>query len=116
MAKMGIMDIVALAKAGFSVSDVKELMSMETEPEADHKPEEPEEQPGAEPEKPKPENEAEESARPEHDNIEEMRKQIQELQAKLEASQSSNNHKDLSGGIPAKSNEDILADAYRNLL
>lgn len=116
MSKMSIFDIVALAKAGFTASDVKDLMSQEAEPEAIQKPEEPEEQPEEAPEKPKPENEAEKSQSAEHDNIEEMRKQIQELQAKLEASQASNNHKDLSGGIPAKSNEDILADAYRNLL
>ena len=85
-------DVAALARAGYSVSDVKEILQMsKARPDAvAGEPEEPEEQQAREPEKPHPEKEEEPGAPQQAENIEDLKKQIATLQDQLKESQKNN--------------------------
>ena len=120
MPKVSLNDIVALAKAGFSVSEVKELISMgnqeaESEP---NKAEEPREQPGQVPEKPNTEKEPEGETLQEHDNkeLDELRKQNAELLEQLKKAQASHNHQDFSDRDATKSSAETLGDIVRKFM
>lgn len=122
MSKLGIMDIVALAKAGYSVSDVKELFSLasseEKEPEKqeenepDEKTDEPEDakDTGTEDPQKSTEDPAKVTA------IDEYKKQVEELKKQVKDLQDKNVHQDNSGNDNQKSDEDILNDITRSFM
>ena len=85
-------DVAALARAGYSVSDVKEILQMsKAQPDAAAgEPEEPEEQQAREPEKPNPEKEAEPSTPQQAENIEDLKLQVAALEEKLKQAQKNN--------------------------
>lgn len=117
-----ITDIVALAKAGYSVSDVKELLSMtsseETEPtvQDNKKQDEKTEQPKGgkdtattEPQK--------STADPEEQTaINEYKEQIEKLNQKIEELQQQNVRRDNSGKEPEKSPTEIIDDITRSFM
>lgn len=122
MSKFGIMDIVALAKAGYSVSDVKELISLssseEREPEKqeenepDEKTDEPEDAKDTGTEDPQ--KSTEEPAKV--TAIDEYKKQVEELKKQVKDLQDKNVHQDNSGNDNQRSDEDILNDITRSFM
>lgn len=122
MSKFGIMDIVALAKAGYSVSDVKELISLSSSEEK-----EPEKQEEKEPAKKTDEPEdakdtsAEDPQKSTEDPakvtaIDEYKKQVEELKKQVKDLQDKNVHQDNSGNENEKSDEDILNEITRSFM
>lgn len=119
---MKLSDIIALAKQGYSVSDVKELLSLssseDTDPEhqdkeVDEKTEEPEVLKDPEPE------EAPKKSTPDSDKvvaIDDYKKQIDELKKQIADLQQDNVHKDVSGKKDDKSDIDILDDITRSFM
>ena len=119
MAKIDFSGIVALAKAGFTYANVKELMALsgeeQQEPDPLEKPEGAEEQQEKEPEQPNPQKEAD------HEDLsalydketEKLKAQISEIQKQLESAQKNNVRKDMSNQTQ-KSDEQILQEAMRN--
>lgn len=105
-------DVAALARAGYSVSDVKEILQMsKAQPDAAAgEPEEPEEQQDKrEPEKPNPEKEAEPGATPQAENIEDLKKQVAALEEKLKQAQKNNVTKDQGEKKPQTDEEHLAA-------
>ena len=110
-------DIVALAKAGFTPAEVKELMAMDKQnPEPEKQAENSEKDP-KQPEPAKaPEKAPGEKADPEQedkkpaDDIAAMKKTIEDLQKQLQAAQKNNTQKDNSKDLPdpAKTIEDVV--------
>ena len=100
MAKLNIMDIVALSKAGFKYAEIKDLMNTEI-PEAPQPQPEPEPQPQPEPEPPaldEPETPAKATGQPAEST--EDQKRIAELEKQIEELQKKNQSTDVSGNIP----------------
>lgn len=124
MSGISLADIVALAKQGYKVSDVKELIALasseETPPkDQDDKPKgEKTEQP---PEKEKEPSKSEALQKPTEDPdkvtaIDEYKKKIEELENKVQKLQSDNVNKDNSGKHPDKTDEEILDDITRSFM
>lgn len=119
---MNLKDIIALAKAGYSVSDVKELISMasseDTDPATqeenpkDEKTEEPET--GKDTASKEPEKSTEDPAKVVA--IDEYKKQIDDLKKQVRDLQEKNTHKDVSGNKNEKSNEDVINDITRSFM
>ena len=118
-------DVAALARAGYSVSDVKEILQMsKAQPDAAAgEPEEPEEQQDKrEPEKPNPEKEEEPSAPDKAENIEELKKKIatmqkqnDKLQEQLKQAQKDNINKD-QGDKKTPTNDEQLAAIFQDFM
>ena len=114
---MKLGDIIALAKAGYSVADVKELVKMsEVKEEAQS---EPTTEPPADssassdvPITPATENSGAESVPEESGEMDELKKQIAELEAKLKTAQSANAHTDISGMSGDKSDLDDIVRSF----
>lgn len=99
--------IVELAKSGYAVSDVNELIKLAQEPSQTP----PEEAPKAQPETPK-ETPPEKS---EHDDkLEQLQKALDEANAKIKQIQSDNASKNLGAG-DVKSPRDLVRESLRNL-
>ena len=112
-------DVAALARAGYSVSDVKEILQMsKAQPDAAAgEPEEPEEQQDKrEPEKPNPEKEAEPGAPQQAENIKDLKKQIATLQDQLKESQKNNINQNYANTLAPKSDEDQLAAIMKGFM
>lgn len=106
---MKFSDILDLARQGYKPSDIRELLSMDTEPEPkpDTKPEtkpEPEPEPKPEPE-PNPEPEPEPKPDPEPD----YKKMYEDTLKRLDALQKANQRK------PVEENKDTLNDIIRDV-
>ena len=121
---MKLTDIIALTKAGYTKKDVDRLIALEI-PEPTPQPEpEPEPIPEPEPENgqngvpdvlpagaPVPDND------PIKDELEKLRKETEDLKAKLAAAQNANIHKNNDKGIDEKAERDKrIADYMRNLM
>ena len=91
---MKLEDIIALAKAGYKPSDIKELVKLAEEPEEPNEPEEPEE-----PKEPK--------------EPDERDKQIEELQDQIKKLQDSKSREDISGD---KHDKESLVDIFRDFI
>lgn len=123
MAKLNLSDIVALAKSGYSVSDVKELISLSS---SDDTPQEQEEKPKDEkeartqesgkepPQEPEPKKSTEAPA--DASAIDEYKKEIEKLKDQISNLQKENVNRDNSGKDPGKSDEDILDDITRSFM
>ena len=111
-------DVAALARAGYSVSDVKEILQMsKAQPDAAAgEPEEPKEQPATEPEKPNSEKEAEPSAPQQADDIEDLKKQIATLQDQLKQSQKNNINQNYANTTQTQTDEDQLAAIIKGFM
>lgn len=119
---MNLKDIIALAKAGYSVSDVKELIAMassedqepakQEEKPKDEKTEEP--QTGKDTASREPEKSTEDPAKV--IAIDEYKKQIDDLKNQIKDLQEKNTHKDVSGNKNDKSDEDIINDITRSFM
>lgn len=111
-------DVAALARAGYSVSDVKEILQMsKAQPDAAAgEPEEPEEQQDKrEPEKPNPEKEEEPGAPQQAENIEDLKKQVAALEDKLKQAQKNNVTKD-QGEKKPQTDEEYLAAMVKGFM
>ena len=124
---LSIGDIVTLAKQGYKVADVKELIELseksedKKEPAPENKPEDKQEPaPEIKPEdkqEPAPEkSEDKQDPKKSDDQAAEYKKQIEELQKQIKELQSANTRKDASGGADQKTSEQIFLDAARGLL
>lgn len=101
-------DVIALAKAGYSVADVKELLAMEQEPK-----EEPEKEPQEEPE-PEEEPAKEPEEEPEEEPAPDYKKLYEEAKAESDRLKKGNIRKQSADDI--KSDEDIMMDAILKFL
>lgn len=101
---MKLEDIIALAKAGYKPSEVKELMELQQElPEEEPPKEVP---PKEEPPKEEPPKEDEKDK-----TISDLQAQLADIQSKLDIAQKANQRMDQSGnGSQALSDEDILIE------
>lgn len=120
---MLLKDLVALAKAGYSPAQVKEILSMETESKA-----EAEEAPAAVPKEetqPEAQNaETDASTQPlTEDIVAALEKQVQELKKELESNkealtkaQQSNTTADISGSANKETDEQALANIVRGFM
>lgn len=117
---MKLSDIIALAKAGYSVSDVKELMTLASSEDKEPAPkEEPKDEKTEEPEtgkdtaskEPEKSTEAPENVIA----IDEYKKQIEELEKQVKDLQQKNIHTDVSNK-PDKSDEDLMNDLTRSFM
>lgn len=115
---MILTDIIALAKAGYSPKDIKDLIALaEPTPQApgstDPEPE-PEGTPG--PETPSIEEPTKEiPAIDEKSNVIDYQEKVRELEAKIAEMQKENVSKDISGN-EIKSDDDMLADLVRKYM
>ena len=104
---MGIFsDIVALAKAGYTPAQVKELMEIDNAPRSEEAAEITAKEP-EQPEQPK-EPETDEKETNASSQIAEMQKQIESLKEQLKTAQKNNTKKDLAGSKPEKTLDDIV--------
>jgi len=113
---MILTDIIALAKAGYSPKDIKDLIALsEPTPQAPETPDpEPEEK--QEPETPSIEEPTKEiPAIDEKSNVIDYQEKVKELEAKIAEMQKENVSKDISGN-ETKSDDDLLADLVRKYM
>lgn len=111
-------DVAALARAGYSVSDVKEILQMskaQTDAAAGE-PEEAKEQQATELEKPNSQKEEEPSAPQQADDIEDLKKQIATLQDQLKESQKNNINQNYANTTQTKTDEDQLAAIIKGFM
>lgn len=122
MTKLNLSDIVALARSGYSVSDVKELISLsssdDTPQEQDEPKDEKETQTQESGKEPPQEMESKKSTEEPADAkaIDEYKKEIEDLKKKVSDLQKENVNKDNSGKDPGKSDEDILNDITKSFM
>lgn len=118
---MKLTDIIALAKAGYSVSDVKELMNLASSEDKDPEPQdEPKDEKTEEPKtgkdtastEPEKSTEAPEKVIA----IDEYRKQIEELEKQVKDLQQKNIHKDVSSNQNEKTDKEIMDDITRSFM
>lgn len=120
---LNLADIVALAKQGYKVSDVKELITLasseDTDSAAQEKPQdEKKEEPQESVKEPTQEKETQKSTKePAEDSvINEYKKKIEELEEKVSKLQKDNVNRDNSSNTPGKSDEEILDDVTRSFM
>lgn len=117
---MKITDIIALAKAGYKASEIKELLSMDREPDGS---EGPAETAAREPAQPEPENDptpaqadepvqADESA----SKIKELEDQLAQVRADLAAAQKRNTSADISSKAQVQNSQEVLNDIARSFM
>lgn len=119
---MKLSDIIALAKAGYSVSDVKELISLSSSEDPEPAPQEdkPEDEKTDEPEGAKdtgdeaPQKSTTDPAKV--TAIDDYKKQIDKLNQKIEELQQQNVHRDNSGKEPEKSPTETIDDITRSFM
>lgn len=114
MEKLSILDVVALAKAGYKPGEVKEIMAMANVTEEAAAPA-PKESANPEPQK-EPETPV---ASPEPDYkamFEEQKKQVEELTSKLEAAQKTNIASDVSNNQTKVSTSETINNIFRSVL
>jgi len=118
-------DVAALARAGYSVSDVKEILQMsKAQPDAAAgEPEEPGKQPATEPEKSNPEKEDEPSAPQQADSIEDLKKQVaamqeqnKTLQEQLKQAQQNNVNQNYANTQKTQTNDEQLAAIIKGFM
>ena len=115
---MILTDIIALAKAGYSPKDIKDLIALaEPTPQAPEAPDpEPEPEKKPEPETPSIEEPTKEiPAIDEKSNVIDYQEKVKELEAKIAEMQKENVSKDISGN-ETKSDDDLLADLVRKYM
>ena len=118
---MILTDIIALAKAGYSPKDIKDLIALaEPTPQApeaaDPEPEKKQEPDAKDPEPEKKlDPEPEKKPGPEESKVIDYEEKVKELEAKIAEMQKENTSKDISGN-ETKSDEDMLADIVRNYM
>ena len=114
---MKINDIIALAKSGYKVSEIKELMSLGETQQSEEPAENPAEESGQpEPEKAGPEPAGEPAPSADQSaEINELKKQIESLKADLKKAQKQNSQEDLSGGAKPKSGQDSVNEIMKSL-
>lgn len=117
---MILTDIIALAKAGYSPKDIKDLIALaEPTPQAPGAPDpepEPEPEKKPEPETPSIEDPTKEiPAIDEKSNVIDYQEKVKELEAKIAEMQKENISKDISG-YETKSDDDMLADLVRKYM
>lgn len=115
---MILTDIIALAKAGYSPKDIKDLIALpEPTPQAPGATDpEPEPKPEPDPENPSLEDPPKEiSPIDEKSNVINYEEKVKELEAKIAEMQKENISKDISGN-ETKSDEDFLADLVRKYM
>lgn len=112
---MGLLnDIAALAKAGYTVAEVRELMTLAQDPEQTKKQEPEKEEEKQEPEKMQQEPEQKEKpySEPSKDPVplpsSDQSKEIEDLKKQLAAAQAENRKQDRSENV--KSSEDLVKD------
>ena len=113
---MKINDIIALAKSGYKVSEIKELMALGEQQQS----EEPAEIPAREPAQPEPENAGPEPAGepapdPNADKIKALEDEIRTLRSDLAKAQKNNTKQDLSGADKMAGQQSV-DDIMRGLL
>ena len=120
MANLKLTDIIELAKQGYKVSDIKELLALEVPDSHNPDPEDGERK--TEDTKPAKE-EPEESKEDKPDDVdykkmyEDSKRQQDELAKKLEESQKANTSKDMSGSKPdEKSDIDLVNELARSFM
>lgn len=111
-------DVAALARAGYSVSDVKEILQMsKAQPDAPAgEPEEPKEQLATEPEKPNSEKEEEPGATPQAEYIDDLKKQVADLQEQLKQSQKNNINQNYANTTQTQTDEEQLAAIIKGFM
>lgn len=112
----GLSDIVALAKSGYSVADVKELIALSkdvpAEQQHDNNQSNNEQQQENPPAPSEPDNKPDE--KPEADaKVKELEDQIKALQTQLTAAQNANVNKDQSGNYKPVDHIAALTDLFR---
>lgn len=115
---MILTDIIALAKAGYSPKDIKDLIALsEPTPQAPETPDpEPEPEKKPEPDAPSIEDPTKEiPAIDEKSNVINYEEKVKELEAKIAEMQKENVSKDISGH-ETKSDDDMLADLVRKYM
>ena len=119
---MKFSDIIALAKSGYTVSDIKELMVLSDdkpdEPDKPDKPDKPDE--SDKPDKPDKPNEQDKPDKPDEPDdikskLDAALKEIEKLKSDLDKAQKFNSKKDLKDP-ETKTNDDIVMEAFRNLI
>ena len=119
--KISIMDLLTFAKAGYTPADVKEIMAMQTEPEADTEgPSEDDQKDETQPDKAKEPNAApaeDKKAEPDYKAMfEAQQKQIEELTNNLQKAQAANINKNLADDTPKKSAQELVNDIFRDVI
>lgn len=114
---MILTDIIALAKAGYSPKDVKDLIALsEPTPQAPESPDPEPEEKKPEPETPSIEEPTKEiPAIDEKSNVIDYQEKVKELEAKIAEMQKENVSKDISGN-ETKSDDDLLAEIVRKYM
>lgn len=124
MTKLNLSDIVALAKSGYSVSDVKELINLSSsedvhqgqeEKPKDEKEAQTQESGKEPPQETEPKKSTEEPAQ-EASAIDEYKKEIEQLKEQINNLQKENVNRDNSGKKQDKSDEDILDDITKSFM
>ena len=115
---MKLEDIIALAKAGYKPSDIKELVKLAEEPEEPNESEDPNESKESkdpnESKEPKESKDPKESKEPKESNEPDERdKQIEELQEQIKKLQDSKSREDISGD---KHDKESLVDIFRDFI
>ena len=118
---MNLMDIIALAKAGYSVSDVKELLSLTSSEDKEPAPQETEDEKTEVPEEVKEPTHKQEPEKSTEDPakvvaIDTYKQQIAELEKQVKDLQQKNVHTDVSQKEPGKTDEDIINDITRSFM
>ena len=117
MEKLSILDVVALAKAGYKPSEVKEIMAMANVPDVvqENAPKE-----SAEPEAPKDPTEKETpvaSDTPDYKAMfEEQQKKLEELSSKLDAAQKANIATDVSSSQSRLSTSETINNIFKDVI
>ncbi len=115
MEKLSIMDVVALAKAGYKFGEVKEIMEMANVPEVVQAPS-PKECENSEAQK-EPEKEPVASPEPDYKAMfEAQQKQIEELSSKLDAAQKANIASDVSNSQTKISTSETINNIFKDVI
>lgn len=106
-------DIIALAKQGYKPADIKELLSLSTEPE----PAQPEPEPAQpEPEQVQPEPERTQTGTDNSQEIEALRAQLAQTQAALKTAQQANTRQNLQDETKAQETINNINDWARSFM
>lgn len=119
---MKFADIIALAKSGYTMADIRELKAMSDDmkdPEPDPKPE-PKPEPDPEPDPvpdPEPDPELDKPGEPDDikNKLDAALKEIDKLKSDLDKAQKFNSKKDIEDP-DAKTPDQVVMDAFKNLL
>ena len=102
---MNISDVVSLARAGYKMADIKELLATEEKEKKDEKPDEEE----------KGEKTDEEKGKEQLEEIENLKKQVENLTKALKEAQKANTDADMSDK-DKKDDVDVLTDFVKSFM